>query len=322
MKTVMLSSDADSLYWMSRYLERAEHTVRVLDVNMILMLDDSPTFEGERWERLLQSLNIARPEGALDAPSLTTTLTLDRTHRSSVIASITAARDNARQVREQISSEMWQQINRLYLRMAQTKAEDIWGGRLHQFFTGVREDIHLFQGIADATMTRNEGWHFMELGRFIERTVRSAGLLDTYYSDYLAHRATGSSSEYLDWVGLLKSRTAFEAYCQVYTADLRPERIAEFMLLNPDFPQTVHYAVRRIGMALEAINRSIGSRRGGELERIAARLRSQLQYAHIDEILSSDMHAFLRNIENQCGQMHALIQQLYISPPIESILAS
>jgi len=318
----MLSSDADSLYWMSRYLERAEHTLRVLDVNMVLMLDDSPAFEGHRWQRLLAALHIPQPEGLLDAATLTTTLALDRSNRSSIIASITAARDNARDVREQISSEMWEQVNRLYLRIAQTKPDDIWGGRLHQFFTAIREDIHLFRGIADATMTRSEGWHFIELGRFIERTVRSVGLLDVHFTDYLANREQGSSTEYLDWVGLLKSRTSFEAYCQVYTADLQPRRIAEFMLLDPDFPQTVHYSVRRIVESLEAINRGIGTRRAGELERIAARLRSQLQYAQIDEIMNGDMHSYLMNIENQCGHMHALVQQLYIAPPIESVLAS
>ena len=318
----MLSSDADSLYWMSRYLERAEHTVRVLDVNSVLMLDDSPDYEGLRWQRLLAALHIPIPEGKLDAPSITTSLTLDRSNRSSVIASITAARDNAREVREQISSEMWEQINRLYLSIAQTKPNDIWGGHLHQYFTHIREHIHLFQGIADSTMTRGEGWHFIELGRFIERAVRTAGLLDIHFSDYLANRATGSTSQYLDWVGLLKSRTSFEAYCQVYTADLQPNRIAEFMLLNPDFPQTVHYSMRRISSALEAINKAIGTRRGGEVERIASRLSSQLQYAQIDEIMSGDMHGFLTNIENQCGRLHTLIQDLYISPPIESVLAS
>ncbi len=142
----MLSSDADSLYWMSRYLERAEHTVRVLDVNSVLMLDDSPDFEGLRWQRLLAALHIPIPEGKLDAPSITTSLTLDRSNRSSVIASITAARDNAREVREQISSEMWEQINRLYLSIAQTKPNDIWGGHLHQYFTHIREHIHLVPG--------------------------------------------------------------------------------------------------------------------------------------------------------------------------------
>ena len=317
----MLSSDADNLYWMSRYLERAKQTARVIDVNLILMLDEPLAFAEQRWARVLAGLNVPVPAGGLDAHSIANTLTFDRTTRSSIVSSITAARDNAREVREEISSEMWEQINRLYLHVSHVRVDDISGGQMHELFSSVKEGIHLFQGITDATMMRGEGRQFMELGRFIERAVRTASLLDAHFADYPADVAPRRPSEYLDWMGLLKSRTSFEAYCQVYTADLRPDRVAEFLLLNAEFPQTVHFSIRRLEAALDEIGRATGSRRGEKLKRTAARLRSQLEYAQIDEILANDLHAYLVNIQNQCGQLHTLIQQTYIAPPIESILS-
>jgi uncharacterized alpha-E superfamily protein len=317
----MLSSDADNLYWMSRYLERAEQTARVIDVNLILMLDEPPAFVEQRWARLLAGLNVPRPEGSLDANTIANTLTFDRTTRSSIVASITAARDNAREVRELISSEMWEQINRLYLHVSRARVDDTWGGQMHELLSSVKEGIHLFQGITDATMMRGEGRDFMELGRFIERAVRTAGLVDTHFAAYFSNGNGRSPNEYLDWVGLLKSRTAFEAYCQVYTADLRPDRIAEFLLLNAEFPQTVHFSIRRLEAALDEIGHATGVRRAETLTRTAARLRSQLEFAQIDEILATDIHAYLTHIQNQCGHLHSLIQQTYIAPPIESILS-
>ncbi|HSH80539.1 MAG TPA: alpha-E domain-containing protein [Herpetosiphonaceae bacterium] len=318
----MLSRDADSLYWMSRYLERAEHTARLIDVNVVLMLDQSPAQATERWTRLLASLHTPPPEyGADDPRAITGLLAFDRSNRTSIIASIEAARNNARQVRELISSEMWEQINHLFLRISRANIDDIWNTQPHAFFRSVRDGTHLFQGIADATMSRGEGWQFMEVGRFIERASKTAALLDTYFPDYLRERERRDYvSDYLDWVGLLKSRTAFEAYCQVYTADVRPERIAEFLLLNADFPHTVRFSVERIQAGLEAIGRANRTRNAGAVERLAGRMRAELEYAQIDDIMVGDMHAYLRNIEDRCDEIHAMVHQIYHAPPLESIL--
>ncbi len=318
----MLSRDADSLYWMSRYLERAEHTARLIDVNVVLMLDQSPAQATERWTRLLTSLHTPPPEyGADDPRAITGLLAFDHSNRTSIIASIEAARNNARQVRELISSEMWEQINHLFLRISRANIDDIWNTQPHAFFRSVRDGTHLFQGIADATMSRGEGWQFMEVGRFIERASKTAALLDTYFPDYLRERERRDYvSDYLDWVGLLKSRTAFEAYCQVYTADVRPERIAEFLLLNADFPHTVRFSVERIHAGLEAIGRANRTRNAGAVERLAGRMRAELEYAQIDDIMVGDMHAYLRNIEDRCDEIHAMVHQIYHAPPLESIL--
>lgn len=316
----MLSSDADSLYWMSRYLERAEHTARLLDVNIVLMLDQSPALAEKRWTRFLASLHTPLPGGSgAGARAICERFTLDRNNAGSIIACLASARDNARQVREQISSEMWEQLNRLYLQISQARIDRIWNDQPHEFYRTIKEGIHLFQGITEATMPRNEGWQFMDIGRFIERASKTAALLDAHCEDFSDEHHEGVSS-YLDWVGLLKSLTAFEAYCQVYTADLRPAWIAEFLLLNDTFPHSVRYAARHIHTSLQALGRTTATTRAHMVNRLAGRLHSMLDYTQIDEVMAGDLHTMLLDIENQCLQIHNSIFQIYITPPIESII--
>ncbi len=320
----MLSRVAESLYWMSRYLERVEHTARLVDANVVLALDQAPAFAEQRWARLLASLHAIPPEGPIGARSMTDALTFDRSNKASIITSLGAARDNARQVREQISSEMWEQINRLFLQVSQIGIDDIWNMQPHAFFRDVKEGAHLFQGLTDATMNQGEGWHFMELGRFIERASATVALLDAQFAHYNTAEdgveRPQAMNQYLDWVGFLKSRTAFEAYCQVYTADLQPERIAEFLLLNPEFPHSLRFAAGRINSALQAIMRVTASRRSGQAERLAGRLRATLEYAQIDEILSDDIQAYLADMQEQCAQIHRTIHEVYFAPPLAAVL--
>lgn len=317
----MLSRVADSLYWMSRYLERAEHTARLIDVNLNKVLEQTPEDATLGWERLLTSLRIPplAEEDAGDAYAITQALTFDMTNGSSIVACINAARENARQVREQISSEMWEQINRLYLHMKRASMEEIWYAEPHAFFAEIRESIHLFQGITDATMTHSEGWHFIRVGRFLERATATAVLLDVHFRAFLEEQNSDTPAplDYLSWVGLLKYCAAFEAYCKVYTANIQPNSIAEFLLLNADSPRSVRFAANMTQTALQAITRATHTRNAGRTERLAGRLRASLEYDQIDEIMSDDPHHYLENIQKQCGQIHNAIYQVYIAYPID-----
>ncbi|HEX8143084.1 MAG TPA: alpha-E domain-containing protein [Pyrinomonadaceae bacterium] len=320
----MLSRVADSLYWMSRYLERAEHSARLIDVNLNLMLDQSPATAGQRWARLLSSLH-APPlsEASHDAYRITQLMTFDVSNPTSIMACLETARDNLRQVREQISSEMWEHLNRLFLQVKSNSIEDVWNVGPHEFFRSVREGAHLFQGITDSTMSHGEGWQFIQVGRFIERASATASLLDVYFKDFFdAESRHAGPGSYLDWVGLLKSCTAFEAYCKVYTAELRPERIAEFLLLNAECPRSVRFSAEMIQNGFQAIAEATGMRKTGRLNRLAGRLRASLSFGQIDEIMEAGLHAYLNDIRGQCAQMHAAIQQTYIAYPIETALAS
>src|SRR6266446_4405993 len=206
----MLSRVADSLYWMSRYLERAVHTARLIDVDFQLRLDQSPDAGSSRWLRLLDALQIPVPAGAkIDSASLAYTLTLDRSNPSSIVSCISSARENMRQVREQCSSEMWEQLNRLYLQINSTISSEAWLLHSYVFFRAVQEGAHLFQGVTDSTMSHGEGWQYIQLGRYVERTDAVARLIGTHLSrlPYSPDQAV-ESEEYLEWVGLLKSCAA------------------------------------------------------------------------------------------------------------------
>ncbi len=315
----MLSRVADSLYWMSRYLERAEHTARLLDVHLNQMLDQTPGSANHRWERLLSSLRTSLPTGSIyDAYILTHALTFDLANTASIVSCIGAARENARQVREQISSEMWEQLNRLFLHVKRTDQATFWTTEPHEFFQVVKQGAHLFQGITDATMSHGEGWQFIQVGRAIERAGATAALLDVHFTDFLTRHPT-ETVDYLAWVGLLKSCTAYEAYCKVYTADIRPECIAEFLLLNAEFPRSVRFAVGVIHTALQAIASTTG-RNAGRAERLVGRLHAALDYDQVEEIMDGSMHSYMENIQRQCSQIHTALHQIYISYPIDSSL--
>jgi uncharacterized alpha-E superfamily protein len=322
-ETTMLSRVADSLYWMSRYLERAEHTARLIDVDFQLRLDQSPEAGSGRWLRLLEALQAPAPEdGKIDATTLTHILTIDKTNPSSIISCVAAARENLRQVREQCSSEMWEQLNRLYLQVNSTISSEAWLLHSYVFFRAVQEGAHLFQGVTDSTMSHGEGWQYIQLGRYVERTDAVARLIGTHLSrlPYSPDQAV-ESEEYLEWVGLLKSCAAFEAYCKKYTAELRPLRVAEFLLLNLEFPHSVRFSVDMVHAALRAIA-ELTERKAEQPVRLAGRLRATLSFGQIDEIIASGASAYVQSVRQQCGQAHTAIHQIYFDYPVETALAS
>ena len=317
----MLSRVADSLYWMSRYLERAEHTARLIDVNLHQMLEQTGMDTTMRWELLLKSLHMSPSEEVNDAYIVTELLTFNQSNPSSIVSCVAAARENARQIREQISSEMWEQINQLYLHVKDTTMAEMWFGEPHQFLSSIKAGVHLFQGITDATMSHSEGWHFIRLSRFLERAMATASLLDVYFRELLSTQQPSEHDSgqpnYLNWVGLLRSCAAFEAYCKVYTAVMQPDHIAEFLLLNAESPRSIRFCAAMMQMALQNIAHATNTRSPSKAERVVGRLRASLDYDQIDEIISGDMHAYLENIRRQCGQIHEAIYQTYISYPID-----
>jgi uncharacterized alpha-E superfamily protein len=319
----MLSRVADSLYWMSRYLERAEHTARMIDVDLQLRLDQSPEAGAGRWLRLLEASQVPAPEdGTIDAETLTHVLTLDKTNSSSILSCVAAARENLRQVREQCSTEMWEQLNRLYLQVNSTTSSEAWLLHTHVFFRAMQEGSHLFQGVTDSTMSHGEGWQYIQLGRFVERTDALARLIGTHFGR-LSHPLDQAveNEEYLEWVGLLKSCAAFEAYCKTYTAEIRPLRVAEFLLLNPEFPHSVRFSVDRVHAALTAIG-ELTERKAEQPVRLAGRLGATLSFSQIEEIMASGASAYVQSVRWQCAQAHTAIQQVYFDYSVETALVS
>jgi uncharacterized alpha-E superfamily protein len=312
---VLLSRVADALYWISRYLERAEHTARLIDVRLDLGLDRRRGADGWEFDRLYAALRLLPPASAPAGPAaLVDALMFDLANRHSVLACVTAARENARQVREEISSDMWEQLNALFLRIKQAHRERTTLARPHYLSRAVIEGVHLFAGVTDATMGHGEGWQFLQVGRYIERAGTTAALVDLQVQP---ETAAGASPT--EWLGLLRSCAALEAYCRCYTADLQPRRIVEFLLLNVEFPRSVRFAAARVESALRTIAQLTGRGAGGRAERLAGRLHAALDYGQVDEILD-DPHDYLDGITRHAAQVHAAIYQSYVMYSIESAL--
>jgi len=240
-----------------------------------------------------------------------------------------AARENARHVREQISTEQWHRLNSLYLEVTRPEVKAVMQGEAAidgegaaGFLQQVMEAVHQFQGVTDSTMSHGEGWQFIQVGRFLERATATALLIESYHED-LWSRPEGipEGNEYLGWLGLLRSATAFEAYCKVYTADLTPERILEFLLLDEEFPHSLRFSIDSLEKALGAIRRVSDTSRAEPLHRIAGRLSASLAYTSVEEILDGDVVAYLRNIQRQCQSIHETIYHLYVDYSIQAALA-
>jgi uncharacterized alpha-E superfamily protein len=322
----MLSRVADSLYWMSRYLERADHVARQFDVHLAVVLDQSTDAASQRRQRLVACLVSGdySPPPISNDHELAHLLTFNQDNSNSIVRCIESARENARQIREQINSQMWEVINQMYWEVSNASLQDIWLGQPHNFYHGINQNIYRFQGIADSRMTHDQGWQFVQLGRFIERASETSDTVNVDFRELVHGQRSADTVDqrtYLDWVGLLRGCAAFEAYSKVYTADLQPRHILEFLLLNPEFPYSVHFAINMIQTSLESIGAMTDTSRNGRVFRLAGRLRAMLDYAQIDEVIDTGMGTYLLDIQQRCAQIHEAIYQTFITYPVEEKLA-
>ncbi len=307
----MLSRVADSLYWMSRYFERADHSARVLEANYNLLLNPSKPSREQRLNRITLSLGLEPDHAATDSQTAMLRLIAQPGNRFSLVSCITSARENASQVREQISSEMWERLNQLYHGVTASRNSAESDGDPLRLLTSFREGAYQFYGATDMTMSHGEGWYFIQLGKYMERACGLSVLLDAHFSAL-------SGADDLDWAGLLASCSAFEAYRKVYTADLTADRVAEFLLLNPVFPYTVRYSTEGMHSALNAIAELTSTRKAARIERMIGRLRSSLAYVQIEEVMARDFHAYLHMVLERCHELHSAVHEVYTNYSIES----
>src|SRR6266571_7497522 len=255
----MLSRVADSIYWMTRYIERAENVARFIDVNLQLMLD-LPAGITEQWAPLVDitddQLLFQERYGATTRQNVVAFLTFDTGNPNSIYACLRAARENARSVREVISSEMWEQVNTFYLMVRDAAAQGRVTAEPHAFFTEVKMASHRFVGITDVTMSHNEGWHFGRLGCLLERADKTSRILDVKYYLLLPNvHDVGTPVDDIQWSAVLKSASAFEMYRKRFGL-LRPDRVADFLMLDREFPRAMHYCLVHAEESLHAISGS------------------------------------------------------------------
>jgi len=315
----MLARVADSLYWMGRYIERAEHTARLLAVNLESMVEQAPEDAEVSWRRVAAALTDEAVAG-MDAQSVTETLTFNRKNSSSLLCSLSFARDNARQVREQLSTEVWEHLNRIYLGTQGENSESVWVHQPASFFRQTLEDLFTLGGVTYSTLRHGEGWRFLQLGCHIERAQLSSRLLDIYFGVV----APGIDQDlpepkYFDWLTLLKYCTAFEPYCKEYTAALNPAQIGKFLLFDAEFPHSVRFSVNSIVDALAHVAPGAPPSRRAICERLAGRLKASVDFG-LDELEGGAIDNFLVGITKQCEQIHDAVYAAYIAYDAEAVL--
>src|SRR5215471_919078 len=244
-KRPLLSRVADSVYWMARYIERAENVARFIGVNLNLQLD-LPTEPAQQWQPLIDTsgdtIEFRRRYGEATQASVIEFLAYDPGNPNSIASCLRAARENARSVRETISSEMWAQVNSMYLDM-QPHRQRPDPGQFPEVFRAIRLGCHLFQGITDATMSQSEAWHFVRLGRKLERADKTSRILDVKYFILLpSARDVGTPYDDIHWSAVLKSVSGFGMYRKKY-GRISPQDIVDFLLMDPDFPRSIRFCI-------------------------------------------------------------------------------
>ncbi len=297
----MLSRVAESIYWMGRYVERAESVARFIGVNLTLMLDSSDR-EQQWWplvnttgdhEDFKKRYQFATEENVLRF------LTFDRENPNSIISCLRSARENARSVREIISSEMWLQLNTFYLKVNDAATNGKGMGSPHDFYTDVKLASHLFTGITDATMTHGEAWHFCRLGRKLERADKTSRILDVKYFILLPSAAeVGTPLDDTQWAAVLRSASAFEMYRKKH-GRIWPKGIVQFLLLDAEFPRSIRFCLNAANDSLSAISGTPPDQAVNKVEKLVCGLHSDLASSDVDKIINSGLHEYLDNLQDQ-----------------------
>jgi len=319
----LLSRVAESVYWMARYIERAENVARFIGVNQNLMLD-LPRGAGDQWQPIVDTTGdhdqFQQRYGAATAENVVRFLAFDPENLNSIYSCVLAARENARSVRDTISSEMWEQINSIYLFIADRSRKPL-PQVLPEFCQEVRMACHLFQGITHGTMTHNEAWHFIRLGTVLERADKTTRILDVKYYILLPSVIdVGTPYDDIQWAAVLKSVSAFEMYRKRF-GRISPDRIVEFLLLDPEFPRAVRYCT---GLADQSLHAITGTRPGTfacSAEQRIGMLRSELDYAEVESILQSGLHEFFDALQLKMNTIDECIRGDFFSQRSHSLIA-
>lgn len=294
----MLSRIADSLYWMARYLERVDNTVRLIEINLLHLLEvDDQVAAEAHWRPLLaisQNDDVYRtvnPDGAITQERVIRFLTHERSNPNAIRGALRLARDNARVVRDRISREMWEIMNELWLR-AEPHLERAEGPEsMVQFCRAVRSEVARFHGATVSTMMRGEAFGFYQLGTFVERADMTARILDVKYHLLLPELSlVGSALDYYQWAALLKSLSGFEAYRRRHQTAFSPAAVAAFVIQEADFPRSIRFSLDRVVQALQAIDGPEGASAAG---RVAAALRQEVIERSGEGIFIDGLHEFL-----------------------------
>jgi len=320
----MLSRTADHLYWMARYMERAENTARMLDVNyQTSLLPQSADAAEKGWKGLLSiselTSDFGERYGAIHARSVMDYMVRDEKNPASIYGCLLAARENARAVRGTLTTEVWETQNQTWLEFKRLLASGTFQKDPSEAFEWVKFRSHLSRGVTVGTMLQDEAFHFLRIGSFLERADNTARLLDvkfhamdTEFANPMNANGNGKDQEYdfYHWSAILRSMSGFEVYRKAYRNVIRPEKVAELLILRPDMPRSLAACMNEVVSNLERV----ANEQSGETLRCAGRIRSDLQYGRIDEIVATGLHAFLTQFPERVGTLGAGISRDFLVP--------
>ena len=323
----MLSRTADHLFWMARYMERAENTARMLDVNyQTSLLPQSEDSARRLWQGLL---SISELTGAFhqkyreaSARNVMDFMVRDEANASSILCCLSAARENARAVRGTLTTEVWETQNQTWLEFNRLLKEGAFERDPGATFEWVKFRSHLSRGVTVGTMLQDESLHFLRIGTFLERADNTARLLDVRFQALMEAGASNGSGEdltaaneahevdFYHWSAILRSVSGFEIYRKVYRDVIKPERVADLLILRPDMPRSLHASMNEVVSNLAMVS----SLQSAETQRRAGKLQADLQYGHIDEILATGLHAFLTQFLDRVNELGVRISRDFLIP--------
>ena len=309
----MLSRVADSLYWINRFVERAENTSRFLEVSKAMALDNTSS-NTEPWLPLIDASGdrqLFDQRYPLQSPqNVRNFLLLDRNNPNSIVSCISNARENARQIRDVISTEMWEHINDLFWSLQDGEA--LWREPDQEQLRDIRRGCQLFYGITDVTLSRDQAWLFSRLGRLIERADKTSRILDVKYFLLLPiPSAVGGVLDELQWIALLRTAGAYQMYRQSVQQAISPTSVARFLLLDPIFPRSVRFCMQEINDTLERIQHNPIPGSPDDLECLRGQLVAKWSYVRIESLINCGLHEAIDQLQTDLNQLHDLIQQNY-----------
>ena len=323
----MLSRVANSLYWMARYIERAENIARIVDVNLQLLLDIRNLDEKRLVAYWLPIVQATGDEQAFfklyphaTGHAVTEFLVFQMENPNSLVQSVCQARENARMVRDQITLELWEELNRVYLFVRSPQAREVWHHSPSDFFHEIKaSSLHII-GIINATLIHNEGWWFVQVGQFLERADKTTRILDVRYQSLPEKGVPDriSPDEALEWSAVLRSCSAWDAYKSIHGADIHPRQVAEFLLLRDDFPRSVRFCVNELNRSLRRISGVPDGHFTNDAEKLTGRFLADLQFSTIDEIFAHGLHLYLDEAQSKLNNIGGELFQAYIFQPFQA----
>lgn len=319
----LLARDADSMYWMSRYIERAEHVARLLLVNSNLLVDVgdlAPELQQRQWNSVPSILRCpaapAPPEGngspVAEGTAIARYMAFDRDNPNSLVSCLSRARENARGIRENISAEMWECVNTLYWSIRGDDAPSRFEESPDDFYRQMMNGSMLFQGLTDQTLDHDQRWLFTQLGKYIERIDVSCGIIETKHGILkAAEQKLEGALRNIHWMAVLRCCCSLEAYRRQYVGDMDPLRVASFLILERSYPRSIRYSVAMAHEAIAAVRAEVNPLAIDPAERILGRLDAQLEYAEMGEVLTDGLPEYLQKIRNQIAETALAVQKTY-----------